>query len=133
MKALKIHFYTLCAMEKTRNILVTIVVVAFGLIFASIAAHAQPTNNTGGNMTSMANKTNATKSPAAMGGGNATSPSSTKPAMTNATCAGGGAMKINATNGPSAGGGAMKSNATNASSSNPLAKVPIIGKLFGGK
>ena len=116
MKALKIHFYTLCAMEKTRNILVTIVVVAFGLIFASIAAHAQPTNNTGGNMTSMANKTNATKSPTAMGGGNATSPSSAKSAMTNATSAGGGA-----------------GNATNASSSNPLAKVPIIGKLFGGK
>src|SRR5919108_6270318 len=130
MKALKIHFYTLCAMEKTRNILVTIVVVAFGLIFASIAAHAQPTNNTGGNMTSMANKTNATKSPTAMGGGNATSPSSTKSAMTNATSAGGGAMKSNATNATSAGGGAMKSNATNASSSNPLAKVPIIGKLF---
>jgi hypothetical protein len=121
MKALKIHFYTLCAMEKTRNILVTIVVLAFGLIFASIAAHAQPTNNTGGNMTSMANKTNATKSPTAMGGGNATSPSSAQSAMTNATSAGGGAMKSNATN------------ATNASSSNPLAKVPIIGKLFGGK
>jgi|ERR671936_724790 hypothetical protein len=131
MKALKIHFYTLCAMEKTRNILVTIVVLAFGLIFASIAAHAQPTNNTGGNMTSMANKTNATKSPTAMGGGNATSPSSAQSAMTNATSAGGGAMKSNATNATSAGGGA--SNATNASSSNPLAKVPIIGKLFGGK
>ena len=126
MKALKIHFYTLCAMEKTRNILVTIVVLAFGLIFASIAAsatpaHAQAKNNTGGNMTSMANKTNATKSPTAMGGGNATSPSSAQSAMTNATSAGGGAMKSNATN------------ATNASSTNPLAKVPIIGKLFGGK
>jgi hypothetical protein len=91
MKVLRTYFYTLCAMEKTRNILVTIVVVlAFGLIFASIAAsaapaHAQATNNTGGNMTSVANQTNATKSPSAMGGGNATSPSSAKSAMTNAT------------------------------------------------
>jgi hypothetical protein len=104
MEMLKIHVSNLIAMEKKIHVAVTIVVMAFGLILATVGSaqsgHAQ----------------------------NATSSASS--AMKSA----GGAMNKTAGNMTSSGGGAAGSNKTsggNASSSNPLAKVPIIGKLFG--
>ena len=139
---LKIHVSNLIAMEKKIHVAVTIVVMAFGLILATVGSaqsgHAQKNatssassamksaggamNKTGGNMTSAAggamNKTGGKKSSAAGG----------------AAAAGGGAMNKTGGNMTSAAGGAAGSNKTsggNASSSNPLAKVPIIGKLFG--
>jgi len=90
-------------MEKKIHIAVTIVVLAFGLIFATVSSvgsgHAQT------NATSGANKT-----------------------MNSA----GGAMNKAAGNMTSAGGAAANKTG-NATSSNPLSKVPILGKLFGGK
>ena len=142
MEMLKIHVSNLIAMEKKIHVAVTIVVMAFGLILATVGSaqsgHAQKNatssassamksaggamNKTGGNMTSAAggamNKT----------GGKMTS------AAGGAAAAGGGAMNKTGGNMTSAAGGAAGSNQTsggNASSSNPLAKVPIIGKLFG--
>ena|ERR671926_78527 len=104
MEMLKIHVSNLIAMEKKIHVAVTIVVMAFGLILATVGSaqsgHAQ----------------------------NATSSASS--AMKSA----GGAMNKTASNMTSSAGGAAGSNKTsggNASSSNPLAKVPIIGKLFG--
>ena len=91
-------------MEKKIHIAVTIVVLAFGLIFATVGSvgsgHAQT------NATSGASKT---------------------------VNSAGGAMNKTAGNMTSAGGAAANKTGGNASSSNPLAKVPIIGKLFGGK
>jgi len=142
MEMLKIHVSNLIAMEKKIHVAVTIVVMAFGLILATVGSaqsgHAQKNatssassamksaggamNKTGGNMTSAAggamNKTGGKMSSAAGG----------------AAAAGGGAMNKTGGNMTSAAGGAAGSNQTsggNASSSNPLAKVPIIGKLFG--
>ena len=92
MKALKGDIHIFIAMEKTtiHVIIVLGLVMAVGLVLASIAAsagtaHAQANNNTSA----------ATKN------------------MTNATAGGGNQSAANATN--------------------PLAKVPIIGKLLGGK
>ncbi|HZC21014.1 MAG TPA: hypothetical protein VE223_05170 [Nitrososphaeraceae archaeon] len=94
-------------MEKKIHVAVTIVVMAFGLILATVGSaqsgHAQK---------------------------NATSSASS------AAKSAGGAMNKTAGNMTSSAGGAAGSNKTsggNASSSNPLAKVPVIGKLFGGK
>ena len=95
-------------MEKKIHIAVTIVVLAFGLIFATVGSvgsgHAQT------NATSGANKT-----------------------MNSA----GGAMNKAAGNMTSAGGAAANKTGGNASSSNPVSKIPVIGpglnKLFGGK
>ena len=94
-------------MEKKIHIAVTIVVLAFGLIFATVSSvgsgHAQT------NATSGANKT-----------------------MNSA----GGAMNKTAGNMTSAGGAAANKAGGNASSSNPVSKIPVIGpglsKLFGG-
>ena len=103
MEMLKIHVSNLIAMEKKIHVAVTIVVMAFGLILATVGSaqsgHAQ----------------------------NATSSASS--AMKSA----GGAMNKTAGNMTSSGGaaGSNKTSGGNASSSNPLAKVPIIGKLFG--
>ena len=61
MKVLKEHLSTLCAMEKKIYVAVTIVVLAFGLIFATVGSvgsgHAQKNatsaaSKTAGNMTS---------------------------------------------------------------------------------
>ena len=95
-------------MEKKIHIAVTIVVLAFGLIFATVSSvgsgHAQT------NATSGANKT-----------------------MNSA----GGAMNKAAGNMTSAGGAAANKTGGNASSSNPVSKIPVIGpglsKLFGSK
>ena len=146
---LKIHVSNLIAMEKKIHVAVTIVVMAFGLILATVGSaqsgHAQKNatssassamksaggamNKTGGNMTSAAggamNKTGG-KMTSAAGGAAAAGGAGAKSA--------GGAMNKTGGNMTSAAGGAAGSNQTsggNASSSNPLAKVPIIGKLFG--
>jgi hypothetical protein len=94
-------------MEKKIHIAVTIVVLAFGLIFATVGSvgsgHAQT------NATSSANKT---------------------------VKSAGGAMNKTAGNMTSAGGAAANKTGGNASSSNPVSKIPVIGpglsKLFGG-
>lgn len=100
--------------KKTHIVVVTTVLLAFGLILATVGSaglgHAQK------NATSSASK--ALKSAGAAVKGKASNMTSS---------AGGAANKT-------AGGAANKTgNATSSSSSNPLAKVPIIGKLFGGK
>ena len=86
-------------MEKKIHIAVTIVALAFGLIYATMGSaglgHAQT------------NTTSAAKSA-------------------------GSAMNKTAGNMTSAGGAAANKTG-NATSSNPLSKVPILGKLFGGK
>lgn len=95
-------------MEKKIHIAVTIVVLAFGLIFATVGSvgsgHAQK------NATSGASKT---------------------------VNSAGGAMNKTAGNMTSAGGAAANKTGGNASSSNPVSKIPVIGpglnKLFGGK
>ena len=94
-------------MEKKIHIAVTIVVLAFGLIFATVGSvgsgHAQT------NATSGASKT---------------------------VNSAGGAMNKTAGNMTSAGGAAANKTGGNASSSNPVSKIPVIGpglsKLFGG-
>ena len=94
-------------MEKKIHIAVTIVVLAFGLIFATVGSvgsgHAQK------NATSGASK---------------------------AVNSAGGAMNKTAGNMTSAGGAAANKTGGNASSSNPVSKIPVIGpglsKLFGG-
>jgi len=95
-------------MEKKIHIAVTIVVLAFGLIFATVGSvgsgHAQT------NATSGASKT---------------------------VNSAGSAMNKTAGNMTSAGGAAANKTGGNASSSNPVSKIPVIGpglnKLFGGK
>jgi len=95
-------------MEKKIHIAVTIVVLAFGLIFATVGSvgsgHAQT------NATSGASKT------------------------VNSAA---GAMNKTAGNMTSAGGAAANKTGGNASSSNPVSKIPVIGpglnKLLGGK
>jgi hypothetical protein len=113
-------------MEKKIHIAVTIVVLAFGLIFATVGSvgsgHAQK------NATSGASKTvNSAAGAMNKTAGNMTSAGGA------ATKSAGGAMNKTAGNMTSAGGAAANKTGGNASSSNPLSKVPIIGKLFGGK
>jgi hypothetical protein len=118
MKVLKEHLSTLCAMEKKIYVAVTIVVLAFGLIFATVGSvgsgHAQK------NATSAASKT----------AGNMTSAGGA------AKKSAGGAMNKTAGNMTSAGGAAANKAGGNASSSNPVSKIPVIGpglsKIFGG-
>jgi hypothetical protein len=126
MEMLKIHVSNLIAMEKKIHVAVTIVVMAFGLILATVGSaqsgHAQ-------NATSSASNT----MKSAGGAMNKTAGNMTSSGGAAAKSAG-GAMNKTAGNMTSAAGGAAGSNKTsggNASSSNPLAKVPIIGKLFG--
>ena len=126
MKVLKIHDSKLIAMEKKIHVAVTIVVMAFGLILATVGSaqsgHAQK------NATSSA-------SSAAKSAGSAMNKSAS-----NMTSSGGAAAKSagSAMNKTASSGGAAASNKTgggnaSSSSSNPLSKVPVIGKLFGGK
>jgi hypothetical protein len=138
-------------MEKKIHIAVTIVVLAFGLIFATVGSvgsgHAQTNatsgasktvnsaggamNKTAGNMTSAGGA--ATKS--AGGAMNKTAGNMTS-AGGAATKSAGGAMNKTAGNMTSAGGAAANKTGGNASSSNPVSKIPVIGpglsKLFGG-
>jgi hypothetical protein len=127
MEMLKIHVSNLIAMEKKIHVAVTIVVMAFGLILATVGSaqsgHAQK------------NATSSASSAAKSAGGamNKTAGNMTSSGGAAAKSAG-GAMNKTAGNMTSSAGGAAGSNKTsggNASSSNPLAKVPIIGKLFG--
>ncbi|MGB8032643.1 MAG: hypothetical protein WCF03_02310 [Nitrososphaeraceae archaeon] len=119
-------------MEKKIHIAVTIVVLAFGLIFATVGSvgsgHAQK------NATSGASK--AVKLLAAGGAKNKTAGNMTS-AGGAATKSAGGAMNKTAGNMTSAGGAAANKTGGNASSSNPVSKIPVIGpglnKLFGGK
>jgi hypothetical protein len=117
-------------MEKKIHIAVTIVVLAFGLIFATVGSvgsgHAQKNATCGGGT--------ATKS--AGGAMNKTAGNMTS-AGGAATKSAGGAMNKTAGNMTSAGGAAANKTGGNASSSNPVSKIPVIGpglnKLFGGK
>jgi hypothetical protein len=135
-------------MEKTTTNMTVVLTLAFGLILGSIGsaglAHAQQQANTtatGSNMTGKATgpgaATNATKSPSSVGGGNMTSPASTQSAG-NKSMAGGGstAGSGNATQSGNQTMTAAKqqsANQTGNNTGNPLAKIPIIGKIFGGK
>jgi hypothetical protein len=96
-----------------------------------------------GNMT---NPTNATKSPGAVGGGNMTSPSSAKAANETAGTQTGGNNSMAGGSSTAGSGNATQSgnqtttaanqqsaNQTGNNNGNPLAKIPIIGKIFGGK
>jgi hypothetical protein len=97
-----------------------------------------------GNVT---NPTNGTKSPGAMGGGNMTTPSSAKAANQTASTQSGGNNSMAGGSSSTAGSGnatqsgnqtttaanQQSANQTGNNNGNPLAKIPIIGKLFGGK
>jgi hypothetical protein len=96
-----------------------------------------------GNMT---NPTNATKSPGAVGGGNMTSPSSAKAANETTGTQTGGNNSMAGGSSTAGSGNATQSgnqtttaanqqsaNQTGNNNGNPLAKIPIIGKIFGGK
>jgi hypothetical protein len=123
MEMLKIHVSNLIAMEKKIHVAVTIVVMAFGLILATVGSaqsgHAQK------------NATSSASSAAKSAGG------AMNKTAGNMTSSGGAAAKSagGAMNKTASSGGAAGSNQTSggnaSSSSNPLAKVPIIGKLFG--
>jgi hypothetical protein len=122
MKMLKIHISNLITMEKKIHVAVTIVVMAFGLILATVGSaqsgHAQNATSSASNaMKSAGGAMNKTASNMTSSGGSAAKSA-------------GGAMNKTASNMTSA-AGSNKTSGGNASSSNPLAKVPIIGKLFG--
>jgi hypothetical protein len=102
------------------------------------------TTMSSGNVT---NPTNGTKSPGAMGGGNMTTPSSAKAANQTASTQSPGGNNSMAGGGSTSGSGnatqsgnqtmtaakQQSANQTGNNTGNPLAKIPIIGKLFGGK
>jgi len=116
-------------MEKKIHIAVTIVVLAFGLIFATVGSvgsgHAQ-TNATSGASKTVKSAGSAMNKTA----GNMTSAGGA------ATKSAGSAMNKTAGNMTSAGGAAANKTGGNASSSNPVSKIPVIGpglsKLLGG-
>jgi hypothetical protein len=94
----------------------------------------------------MMNPTNATKSPGAVGGGNMTSPSNAKAANETAGTQTGGNNSMAGGSSTAGSGNATQSgnqtttaanqqsaNQTGNNNGNPLAKIPIIGKIFGGK
>jgi hypothetical protein len=157
MKSLKMLVDHLFGMEKTTTNMTVVLTLAFGLILGSIGsaslAHAQQQANTtatGSNMTGKAAgpgaATNATKSPSSVGGGNMTSPTNAKAANETASTQSGG-NKSMAGGGSTAGSGnatqsgnqtmtaakQQSANQTGNNTGNPLAKIPIIGKIFGGK
>jgi hypothetical protein len=157
MKSLKMLVDHLFDMEKTTTNMTVVLTLAFGLILGSIGsaslAHAQQQANTtatGSNMTGKAagpgTATNATKSPSSVGGGNMTSPTNAKAANETASTQSGG-NKSMAGGGSTAGSGnatqsgnqtmtaakQQSANQTGNNTGNPLAKIPIIGKIFGGK
>ncbi|HEY9493186.1 MAG TPA: hypothetical protein VIP56_14445 [Nitrososphaeraceae archaeon] len=144
-------------MEKTTTNMTVVLTLAFGLILGSIGsaglAHAQQQANTtatGSNMTGKATgpgaATNATKSPSSVGGGNMTSPTAKTANQTASTQSPGGNNSM-AGGGSTAGSGnatqsgnqtmtaakQQSANQTGNNTGNPLAKIPIIGKIFGGK
>jgi hypothetical protein len=146
-------------MEKTTTNMTVVLTLAFGLILGSIGyaglAHAQQQANTtatGSNMTGKATTgpgaaTNATKSPSSVGGGNTTSPANAKAANETASTQSPGGNKSMVGGGSTAGSGnatqsgnqtmtaakQQSANQTGNNTGNPLAKIPIIGKIFGGK
>lgn len=148
MKSLKTLVDHLFDMEKTTTNMAVVLVLAFGLILGSIGsaglAHAQQqqanTTTGGSNMT-------ATKSPGAVGGGNMTSLGSAKAANETASTQSGGNKSIAGGGSSTAGSGnatqsgnqtttaanQQSANQTGNNTGNPLAKIPIIGKIFGGK
>src|ERR671938_305089 len=104
-------------MEKTKTtfgIAAVLAVMAVGLVLTSVtgSVHAQ-TNSAANNMTSAAKSMAGGAGNKTMGAANKTSEAANG-TMTNATQGAAG-------------------NQTASNSTNPLAKVPIIGKLFGGK
>jgi hypothetical protein len=138
-------------MEKTTTNMAIVLALAFGLILGSIGSaslvHAQQQANTsgdGGNMTgkttgpggavpgNVTNPTNATKSPSAVGGSNMTSPTTAKAANETASMQSGN-NKSMAGGSSSAGNATQSGNQTNSSIGNMLSKIPIIGKILGGK
>ena len=158
MKSLKMLVDHLFDMEKTTTNMTVVLTLAFGLILGSIGsaslAHAQQQANTtatGSNMTGKAAgpgaATNATKSPSSVGGGNMTSPTNAKAANEtastqsggNKSMAGGGSSTAGSGNATQSGNQTMtaakqqSANQTGNNTGNPLAKIPIIGKIFGGK
>ena len=80
-------------------------------------------NQTGGNQTG--------------GGGKSTTPPSTVETVKGGPKAAGSASQLQQIEGPNAGASSAGQNATSAAqgqnNTNPLAKIPIIGKLFGGQ
>jgi hypothetical protein len=151
MKSLKTLVDYLFAMEKTTTNMAIVLALAFGLILGSIGSaslvHAQQQANTsgdGGNMTgkttgpggavpgNVTNPTNATKSPSAVGGSNMTSPNTAKAANETASMQSGN-NKSMAGGSSSAGNATQSGNQTNSSIGNMLSKIPIIGKILGGK
>jgi hypothetical protein len=148
MKVLKIHVINLIAMEKKIHLAVTIVVMAFGLILATVGSaqsgHAQKNatssvssaaKSAGGAMNKTASNMTSSGGAAAKSAGGAMNKTASSGGA--AAKSAGGAMNKTASNMTSS-GGAAASNKTgggnaSSSSSNPLAKVPVIGKLFGGK
>ena len=127
MKVLKIDVINLFAMEKKIHVAVTIVVMAFGLILATVGSaqsgHAQK------------NATSSASSAAKSAGGamNKTASNMTSSGGAAAKSAGGAMNKTASSGGAAASNKTGGGNASSSSSSNPLAKVPVIGKLFGGK
>jgi hypothetical protein len=150
MKSLKTLVDYLFAMEKTTTNMAIVLALAFGLILGSIGSaslvHAQQqqanTSGGGGNMTgkttgpggavpgNVTNPTNATKSPSAVG--NMTSPTTAKAANETASMQSGN-NKSMAGGSSSAGNATQSGNQTNSSIGNMLSKIPIIGKILGGK
>lgn len=149
MKSLKTLVDHLFAMEKTTTNMAVVLALAFGLILGSIGSaslvHAQQqqqANTSGGNMTgkttgpggNVTNPTNATKSPSAVGGGNMTSPTTAKAANETASMQSGSNKSMAGGSSSTGAGNATQSgNQTNSSIGNMLSKIPIIGKILGGK
>jgi hypothetical protein len=157
MKSLKMLVDHLFDMEKTTTNMTVVLTLAFGLILGSIGsaglAHAQQQANTtatGSNMTGKAAgpgaATNATKSPSSVGGGNMTSPTNAKAANETASTQSGGNKSMAGGSSTAGSGNATQSgnqtmtaakqqsaNQTGNNTGNPLANIPIIGKIFGGK
>jgi hypothetical protein len=157
MKSLKMLVDHLLDMEKTTTNMTVVLTLAFGLILGSIGsaslAHAQQQANTtatGSNMTGKAAgpgaATNATKSPSSVGGGNMTSPTNAKAANETASTQSGGNKSMAGGSSTAGSGNATQSgnqtmtaakqqsaNQTGNNTGNPLANIPIIGKIFGGK
>lgn len=154
MKSLKTLVDHLFDMEKTTTNMAVVLILAFGLILGAIGsaglAHAQQqqANTTAGGSIpgNVTNPTNATKSQGAVGGGNMTSPSSAKAANETASTQSGGNNSMAGGSSTAGSGNATQSgnqtttaanqqstNQTGNNTGNPLAKIPIIGKIFGGK
>jgi hypothetical protein len=130
-------------MEKKIHIAVTIVALAFGLIYATIGSaglgHAQTNTTSAAKSAGSAMNKTAGNTTSAGGAATKSAGSAMNKTAGNMTSAGGAATKsagsaMNKTAGNmTSAGGAAANKTGNATSSNPLSKVPILGKLFGGK